>query len=122
MSLLGNNTLPQPPQEPDKEQLLKQTVRRIKNMSRETFNQLVRVQREGIRLGWENEHLSAQEILDELGSDAIKVLQFHGGLTQFIQSIADADGAIVELKQPTNAFTVNLSAGTVTVLDEPYQV
>jgi hypothetical protein len=121
MSILGNNTLPPNPQAPNKEVLLKQAVSRIKNLSKECFNNLVRTQREGIKIVWENENLTAQEIIDEMGEDVFKVFQFHGGLTQFIQTLAQSDGATVEVKYPTNSFTVNLSAGTITVNDEPYQ-
>jgi hypothetical protein len=121
MSLLGNNILPPNPQAPNKEVLLKQAVSRIKNLSKECFNNLVRTQREGIKIVWENEHLTPQEIIDEMGTDVFKIFQFHGGLTQFIQTLAQNDGATVEVKYPTHSFTANLSAGTITVHDTPYQ-
>lgn len=121
MPLLENSTLPNTPSLPDKEVLLKMSVERIKNLSKQYFFDSIRTQREGIQILWENDHLTPQEIIDALGSDALKVFQFHGALTDFIQGIAQADGVTVELKKPTNSFTVNLSAGTITVTDKPYQ-
>jgi len=120
MSILGNNTL-SPPPTPNKEVLLKQAVSRIKNLSKECFSNLVRTQREGIKIVWEDETLTPQEIIDEMGSDVFKIFQFHGELTQFILMLAKGDGATVDVKYPTHSFTANLSAGTITVHDTLYQ-
>lgn len=120
MSILGNNLLPTPTT-PNKEIMLNQVVSRVKNLSKECFNDLVRTQREGIKIVWEHEHLTPQEIIDEMGADVFKIFQFHGGLTQFILMLAQGDGATVEVEYPTHSFTANLSAGTITVHDEPYQ-
>lgn len=120
MSLLGNSTLPAPIQIP-KEVRLKNTVNRIKELSKNCFNNLVKTQRDGIDIMWDHQHLTAQEIIDELGADTFKVFHFHAKLTQFITELAQFDGSSVELKYPTNSFTMNLSAGTVTVSDQPYQ-
>lgn len=120
MSILGNNPLPTPPQ-PNKEILLEQAVSRVKTLSKECFANLVRTQREGIRIVWENDNLEPQEIIDAMGPDVFKIFQFHGGLTQFILTLAQNDGSTVEVKYPTHSFTANLSAGTITVNDEPYQ-
>lgn len=121
MSILGNNTLPTPPPQPAKEKILKRKVEQIKNLSKNFFNQAVRVQREGIDLVFDDPTLEPQEILDALAPNAAKVLAFHGGLTDYINGVAALDGATVELKQPLSAFTVNLSAGTVTLIDQPYK-
>lgn len=120
MSLLGNNTLPEVVEIP-KQIRLKNTVNRIKELSRNTFNNLVRTQRDGIDILWNHDHLTPQEIIDELGPDVFKVFQFHSKLTQFINDVAQFDNSTVELKYPTNSFTMNLNAGTVTVSDQPYQ-
>jgi hypothetical protein len=81
----------------------------------------VRTQREGIEIVWEDETLTPQEIIDEMGSDVFKIFQFHGELTQFILMLAKGDGATVDVKYPTHSFTANLSAGTITVHDTLYQ-
>lgn len=120
MSLLGNNTLPQPVQIP-KEIRLKNTVKRIKELSKNCFNGLVATQREGIDLMWDHQYLTPQEIIDELGVDVFKIFQFHAKLTQFITELAEFDGSNVELKYPTNSFTMDFNNGTVTVTDQPYK-
>jgi len=120
MSLLGDNQLPTPVAIP-KEIRLKNTVNRIKELSKSCFNNLVKTQRDGIDIMWNHQHLTPQEIIDELGVDVFKIFQFHAKLTQFVTELAQSDGSTVELKYPTNSFTMNLSAGTVTVSNQPYQ-
>jgi superfamily II helicase len=116
MSILGNNTLPPAPQAPDKDQMLKQVSNRIFNLAKQTFNNCVEAQREGINLVFEHPHLEPQEILDHLDDKALKVFQYHGGLTDFIAQIAQNDGATVELKSIPQSYTTNLSAGTITLI------
>jgi superfamily II helicase len=116
MSILDNNTLPPAPPTPNKEQMLKQVSNRIFNLAKETFNKCVEAQRDGVKLVFEHPHLEPQEILDYLDDNALKVFQYHGGLTDFITQIAQNDGAIVELKSIPQSYTVNLSAGTITLL------
>jgi hypothetical protein len=120
MSLLGNNTLPLPVEIP-KEIRLKNSTRRIKELSKNCFNNLVRTQRDGIDLMWNHKNLTPQEIIDELGVDVFKVFHFHAKLTQFISELAQFDGSTVDLKYPTNAFDMDVDTGTVTVTDQPYQ-
>jgi hypothetical protein len=117
MSLLGNSTLPAPIQIP-KEVRLKNTVNRIKELSKNCFNNLVKTHRDGIDIMWDHQHLTAQEIIDELGDDALKIFEFHAKLTQFTSELAQFDGSTVELKYPTNAFIVE--DGKITVTDLPY--
>ncbi len=120
MSLLGNNPLPQPVEIP-KEVRLQNTTRRIKEMSKNCYANLVKTQRDGIDLMWNHQHLTPQEIIDELGVDVFKIFHFHAKLTQFISELAQFDGSTVELKYPTNSFTMDFNAGTVTVTNQPYQ-
>lgn len=117
MAILKNSTI-STPQPPAKEILLRQKANRIMNITAETFNNIIHVQRQGIVQLWEDTNLTPQEIIDELGPNAIKIFQFHGALTQFIQTLAQIDEVTVELKQPTNAFT--LSGGVITVTEDPY--
>lgn len=117
MSILKHNILPKTPQSPDKQQLLKQVSNRIINFAEETFNNCVRSQREGVDLVFNNPNLTAQEILDHLGEKAIKVFQYHEQLTDFIAQIAKTDGVNVELKKIPQSYTVNLSAGSITLID-----
>jgi len=98
---------------------LKRTANEIKEISGETFKKLVHTQRRGVDLVWNNPDATAQEVIDELGSDAIKVFQFHGALTEYIIGIASADGVTVELKYPTNKFIID-KGGVITVTEEPY--
>lgn len=119
MTILTDNTLPSPPQPPSKEMMLNNTVRRIENISRETFDGLVEVQRRGVDIVWSNPRLEPQEIFDALGDNAAKVVQYWSALTEFITELATVEGVTVELKYPTNAFT--LSGASVIVSDDPYE-
>lgn len=116
MTILGNNTLPQAPPTPSKEQMLKRVSNQILTLAKQTFNQCVEAQRDGVKLVFEHPHLEPQEILDHLEDKALKVFQYHGGLTEFVAQIAQNDGAVVELKSIPQSYTVNLSAGTITLL------
>ena len=64
---------------------------------------------------WKNDKATAQEIIDALGTDALKVFQFHGALTDFVNGIAQLDGSEVTVKYPTNTFTVDPATGKTAV-------
>ena len=117
MAILKDNVIVQAPTI-SKENKLKRTVNNIGNISGETFNKLVSTQRQGIDLVWNNSDLTPQEVIDGLGADAIKVFQFHGALTQFIQALSQIDNVSVDLKFPTKAFEIE--NGVITVLNTPY--
>jgi hypothetical protein len=102
-----------------KEQRLSNLSKRIKNLSKNIFEQLLQTQRDGIKMVWNNPTLTPQEIIDELGDDAIKIFQFHGGLTEYINTIATIENLEIELSYPTNAFTID-AQGKITVTDQPY--
>lgn len=104
---------------PTKEQLLENVKKKINIFSSRSFSELVKIQKEGIDLVWNNRQHTPQEIIDSLGDDAIKVFQFHGALTTLIATIAKMDGIEIELKYPTNAFTIS-NTGKITVTDQPY--
>lgn len=103
-----------------KEQYLELATSRVQNISNTCFHQLVTAQREGVECVWNNPNLTAQEVIDSLGDNAIKVFQFHGALTEFIKYVASIDGIDVDLKYPTNAFEI--VDGKIVVLDTPYVV
>jgi len=104
---------------PSKEQQLLSVTRQIKNLSKMCFDQLLKTQAQGIKLVWNHYSLTPQEIIDALGDDALKIFQFHGGMTDYINTIATLEGIDVELKYPTNSFTID-AQGKITVTDQPY--
>lgn len=118
MSILNDNTI-QLVKTPPKEFYLNRTVSIIRSLTKSTFDQLVKTQRNGIEELWENPNATPQEIIDALGDDAIKVFQFHGALTQLITAISEIDNVKVDLKTPSNAFTIDKS-GKIKVSDQPY--
>lgn len=109
---------PKIPTTPTKDQLLIVKARNIKSIAAKTYEQLVKIQQEGIDMFWNDPRLTPQEIADELGEDATKTFQFHGFLTDCIVNIATSDGILPEIKLPTNAFEV--VDGNITILDSPY--
>jgi len=125
MAILTDNKLNQTPtQTPEqletlKNMRLKTTKNHILELTRETFNRLVNIQRKGIDMVWNNPNLTPQEIVDALGNDAVKVFEFHGNLTTFIQQLATSANVAVDLKTPTNAFSV--VSGNIVVSNNPYQ-
>lgn len=116
MSLLKNTTPPELP----KLVRLSNTTNRIRNMSKNCFENLVKVQRDGIDILWNHPNLTPQEIIDGLGADVLKVFHFHAKLSDFIEEMAEFDNIEVDLKKPTKAFTIDHNTGKVTVLDQPY--
>lgn len=124
MAILTDNKLEQTPQLTQEQQdalkniRLQMTVNDILEIIRETFNRLVDVQRGGIDIVWNNPNLTAQEIVNALGDNAVKVFEFHGALTTFVQQLATAANVDVDLKTPTNAFSV--SSGNIVISDQPY--
>ncbi len=125
MSILHDNKLPQAEEltseqlEQRKQARLNYKVNTILNSARETYNGLVNVQRNGVDMLWHDDILTPQEICDGLGENAVKIFQFHGALTQFVQTLADNAQIEVDLKYPTNAFSV--LSGNIVVSDQPYE-
>lgn len=118
MAILTDNKLGQT-SEPTPEKLealknmqLRTTTNNILSLTRETFNRLVDVQRRGIDMVWNNPNLTPQEVVTALGDNAVKVFEFHGALTTFVQQLATSADVVVDLKAPTNAFSV-VSGGIV---------
>ena len=116
MSLLT----PPPPTPPSKEILLNRQVESIKNLSVESYNIFTRIQKRGIDMVWNHPTLTPQEIIDAMGDEAIKVFQYHGALTNYLVSLAQAEGIAPNIKLPNNAFVIDQQAGTITVTEDPY--
>jgi hypothetical protein len=116
MSILSQ----QAQQTPSKEEKLAQKVKRIKEFSKQSYNQINFLQKEGIKLLWKDSSLTPQEIIDALGADALKVFQMHGILTTAIVDIATVDGITPSIALPTNAFST--LSGTIVVSEDPYTI
>jgi hypothetical protein len=92
----------------------------IVNISRDIFNYCSRLQKDGIKAVWKNPHgLTPQEVIDALGTDAVKVFAMHAALTQLIVGVAQLDGVQPNISLPTFAFTKHQD-GTITVKGTPY--
>lgn len=115
MSLL---TKPTPTQLTDEAKLQALTAR-VKDMSRQSYKNITDIQKRGIDMVWSNPNFTAQEIIDALGEDALKIFQYHGALTEYLVTIAQLEGIQPDIKLPKNAFTV--SQTTITVTEDPYQ-
>jgi hypothetical protein len=114
MSILSQTTQTQA----TKDELLIQKVRRIKEFSKQCYQQISHMQKQGISILWKDDKLTPQEICDALGSDAVKIFEMHGTLTSAIAQIAAVDGVQPSIALPTNAFEV--VKGSVVISDDPY--
>jgi hypothetical protein len=115
MSILTQT--PQPPTDAEK---LQRVVKTIKTISARTYDDLVRVQKQGIDSVWKDRDFTPQEIIDALGANAIKVFNMHGKLTDYLVDISAIDNIPYTPALPTNTFTINAD-GSITVTDQPYQ-
>jgi len=116
MSILSTPISGNPP--PDKEVKLTRKSEYIKNLSRSTYNRLLEVQREGINTLWNDSSCTPQEIIDKLGTDSLKIFEFHAKLTSFILDLGTIDGITPNIALPKFNFTVD--DGKITVLDTPF--
>jgi hypothetical protein len=109
------------PAETPREIKLANIASMIKSTADNSFRRICEVQKRGVDMVWKNPNFTPQEIIDALGQDAIKIFQYHGALTDYIVSVATTEGIAPDIKLPTNSFTVDLSAGSITVSNQPYQ-
>lgn len=109
MSILTDNKiLSAAPITPEmRQQRLKAVANNIVSTTRETFNNLISVQRKGIEFVWKNPNFTPQEILNELGDKAPAIFAMHRELSEFITDVAAANNVQVDLKQPTHNFTLS---------------
>ena len=89
-----------------RDQKLQNLVTRLKRMSVETYKALVQTQKQGIDMAWNHPEFTPQEIIDALGEDAIKLFQFHGGLTDYLVAISSADGVDYSPAVPSQKFSI----------------
>ena len=98
----------------------KEAVKRdVINMGQRHYDQLCRIQKEGIDIMWNNPTLTPQEVSDAVGVDAAVLISAHGDLTEAIIKAATSSGIEPNIKLPTNAFVINQD-GTVTISEDPY--
>jgi hypothetical protein len=103
-----------------KEVLLRRAAQQLRQTAERQFNQLCRLQREGIEFMWDNpQGLTPQDVCDAAGVDAGKYLTSHGALTGAITAAAAAFSGTPDIALPTHAFTINPD-GTATVGEGPY--
>ena len=88
--------------------------------AREGYKRLCQIQKQGITRIWHHPRLSPQQAVDALGTDAARIFQAHGALTQVIAAVAALDGVQPDLLLPTHEFAANPD-GTITVGEGPYQ-
>lgn len=91
----------------------------LKAFMESSYRNLELTQNRGISILWKSSALTPEEAVEALGTDAKKIFQLHGILTQALLDMAAVDGTQPQIALPTNAFTLN-DDGTVTVLDTPY--
>lgn len=85
---------------------------RLKQQTRQTFQQLVMAFNQGSRFFWKNNDATPQQIADALGTDAREVFQLHGQIGTLLATVkpeAVAPGLAV-----VGTFTYNAD-GTVTI-------
>ena len=87
--------------------------------SRDGYRRLCQLQQQGIRRVWHHPQLTPQQAVAALGTDALRIFQAHGMLTEAIAMIASLDGAQPDVLLPSHSFTTNPD-GTVTVGEGPY--
>jgi len=101
-----------------REQLLNHHINKIKMLASKSFCELAAIQKQGIDLVWNNKMFTPQEIFDKVGTDAVKLLDFHSGLTQYLVTVSTLDGVEYTPALPTHAFSI--VDGLVVVSTEPY--
>lgn len=112
--------LSQSPSQLSKEERLTQKIKLIREFGKQSFQQITHLQTRGIRLLWDDNYFTPQEIIDALGTDALKLFKMHDILTTAIVNIAEVDGIKPNIALPTNSFTT--LSGSIVVSEEPYTV
>lgn len=105
MSVLN---VPTPPSVPAGEVV----AERLKNQTRQTFQQLVMAFNQGARAFWKNNDASPVEIAAAMGTDAKEVFELHGKIGALLASVKPE--AIAPGLSVVGAFDYNAD-GTVTI-------
>lgn len=106
------------PSQPTNDQKLTFKADGIKRSARSGFAIICDIQKNGITSLWKDKTHTPQQIIDALGTDAVKIFQMHAILTDAIASIAAIDGIEPVIALPTNAFEV--VDGVIVVSEDPY--
>jgi len=94
---------------------LRAVKREILKLTAQVFAQIETAQNRGIDLVWNNtDGLTPTEVLSELGTDAGKLFDLHGAMTELLVFAAAEDGIAPSIKLPTAAFTRH-DDGTITI-------
>lgn len=121
---MNNNPIFAPTQAPQQPQISLEreaAVLRARVMadSREGYRRLCELQKQGINRIWHHPRLTPQQAIDALGTNAVRIFQAHGALTEVIVAVAALDEVAPDILLPTNGFTANPD-GSVTVGEDPY--
>jgi hypothetical protein len=106
--------------EPTRDMKLKNRAFEVKNIARNAYETISRIQKRGVDIVWNDSDFTPQEIINELGADALKIFQYHGALTTYLVTLAQAEGMTPDIKLPTNAFVIDPQTGSITVTEDPY--
>lgn len=122
---MNNNQIFSPPAAPEAPEIsLAREASRLRAAvladAREVYKRLCQIQKQGITRIWHHPRLTPQQAVDALGTDAARIFQAHGALTQVIATVAALDGVQPYLLLPTHEFAANPD-GTITVGAGPYQ-
>jgi len=110
MSILDDNG-PVVPQIPK----AKMAAKRLVQMTKQTYQQMVQAFNEGARTFWANGmEVSPADIAAELGTDAKEVFELHSKLGQLLATVKPA--SIAEGTSLVGNFTMN-EDGTVTIIE-----
>lgn len=93
---------------------LDRLVDRIRNNSRNSFNQMVEIHNEWIRMVWQHFEFTPTEVVAGLSADnAVKFFHYTQDLRTYLLSVASSEGIDSGLIYPTNQYV--FSAGTVVI-------
>ncbi|MEY4244836.1 MAG: hypothetical protein RLZZ245_2421 [Verrucomicrobiota bacterium] len=87
--------------------------------SREGYRRLCELQKQGINRIWHHPRLTPQQAVDALGTDAVRIFQAHGALTDAIIAVAALDGVAPDILRPSHNFTAEAD-GSIIVSEVPY--
>lgn len=94
----------------DRKPPIAMVTKNIQALAAQSFAQLARHQKRLMVLTWENPNYSAEEILKELGADAVELVQFQNALQAAVNSI-DAESTT----KVAEGVSVEVASDSVTV-------
>lgn len=102
---------------------LNRLVNRIHNNSRNSFDQMVSIHNEWIRMVWNHFEFTPQEVVLALsGGDSVKFFTYTQDLRSYLLSVMTSEGVLQSLSgnltYPTSAYT--FSGDTVVITSDPF--